>query len=760
MEAGPGWGKTTAVRAAFPNAQYLEVPAGANPGAFHRALLQLYGLSAPDAGSIVARLSVNPDDVTRSVLAAIPPRSWLVLDDVQRLDADGTHLIEAIVAAQDANVALVGRSMAAFPVGSWMSRGLVGMPFGPDTLALRSAQIADMFGDAATHELTTTIVSAFGGWPIAASLAVSMLRRGLAPERVLQQLGDGIGTVAGSALADLAAAERAQLVAAALGGAYGIAPTAEQLRLARRLGFPESATGLHEVIAAAVLKATAPGERGEVAAAMTPVQADPASVFALLATESPEALAQRSWELLAPLFDRYDRATLERLAAHPAAPAGARAAARCFVLTFASSYDDAAALAESAIDEAARKAPACAVRLARSMAYTSRGSNAVAVLSSLETAEPEVAVYRDCLRGYLLGQREVLAEAMRAAMRSGDPLLVATSAVHAALLAARENALDEAEGLAARGEDAARAGGSVLLEARALKIRFVTAALRAKIDLAAVHVGRLIALQELIGDPMERASDIVAAFEVEVFAGRAARAAAYDETLRKIGPDWLGMETYAVCRSIADAWSGQLLPASDRLAAFASAAPPHMQRLPLALGAFLSCAGGALERGADLLRQYGSPGMSSIDAFATAHSEMAASFGAMAEALLGRTTAAAARIAAEPTTAVGGLFVRAARQFVAHHDIGGYAETMRQAGYAGIAMLADACGLERRRTPLSPAERSVLSYLASGMDAAHIANLTGRSLHTIKNQRRSLIGKLGAGNTLEAVAVARRLGLL
>jgi DNA-binding CsgD family transcriptional regulator len=46
------------------------------------------------------------------------------------------------------------------------------------------------------------------------------------------------------------------------------------------------------------------------------------------------------------------------------------------------------------------------------------------------------------------------------------------------------------------------------------------------------------------------------------------------------------------------------------------------------------------------------------------------------------------------------------------------------------------------------------------MDAPRIASLTGRSIHTIKNQRRSIIGKLGAGNTLEAVAIARRLGLL
>ena len=106
------------------------------------------------------------------------------------------------------------------------------------------------------------------------------------------------------------------------------------------------------------------------------------------------------------------------------------------------------------------------------------------------------------------------------------------------------------------------------------------------------------------------------------------------------------------------------------------------------------------------------------------------------------------------------VFVEAARRYAVVRDVAAYAETMRAAGLSGIAMMAEACEHADERTPLSRAERSVLSYLASGMDAPHIASLTGRSLHTIKNQRRSIISKLGAGNTVEAVAIARLLGLL
>lgn len=761
MEAGPGWGKTTAVRAAFPGAQYVEVPSGARPSAFHVALLTTLGFSPSDAGSVVARLGTDTDSVTRAIIAAVPARTTLVIDDVQRLDAAGAQLVEALVEAQDVHLAIVGRSMAVLPVGSWMSRGLIGMPFGPDTLAFRAENVSEILaGLRYSPALVTAIVSTFAGWPIAASLAASMLRRGYPPDHVISQLADGIATISGSALSELSGPERALLIEAALLSAYGIRPTPDHLAMIRRLGFPESATGLHEIVVSALLKSVSAAERSDVAEALDVSQADPAAVFAMLSAEAPHTLRERSWAMLAPLYDRYDRATLERLVAHHKAPPAAAAAARCFLLIFASHYGEAASIAEQILSEVARHSHSTTVRLARAMMYDGRGAQTVDVLSGIESEDVGVLVHRDCLLGNVLGQRDLLSRAMTAASNSGELSLVSFSAIHAAVIAARNGDLDEAEGLAARAEDAARAAGSVLLEARALKIRYGIATLRANLDLAAVHVGRLVSLQGLIGDPDERASDLVAAFEIEVLAGRAGRAAAYDDAVRKLGHGWLGMETYVICRAIVEAWDGLLISAADRVAAFASAAPEPLQRLPLSFGAFLSAAGGSAERASELLRQLMPPLTVSSDPYVLAHHEMASSFAAMAEVLLGRVAAAAVRLKPEARTAFGGVFLDAARRYTVHRDIAAYAETMRNAGLNGIAMLAEACGLDSERTPLSRAERSVLSYLASGMDAPHIANLTGRSLHTIKNQRRSIISKLGAGNTVEAVAIARRLGLL
>lgn len=761
MEAGPGWGKTTAVRAAFPSAQYVEVPSGPRPSAFHLALLTALGFSAADAGSVVARLSTNTDGVTRSIVAAVPPRTTIVIDDVQRLDAQGAAMLEALVEAQDVHLVVVGRSMAVLPVGSWMSRGLIGMPFGPDTLAFRSEHVAEILADLpSSPALNTAIVSTFAGWPIAASLAASLLRRGYPADHVISQLGDGVSTIAGSALAELPDAERTLLIETALMSAYGINPSADHFGLVRRLGFPEAAAGLHEIVVAAILKSVGAAERSVVAERTSLDHGDPSAIFALLSAEAPHTLRERSWDLLAALYDRYDHGTLERLASHHKAPPAAAAAARCFLLVFASHYGEAASIAEHILAEVARHSHATALRLARAMMYDGRGAKTVDTLLAIESNDADVLVHRECLLGNVLAERKRLSAAMDIATRSGELPLVAFAAIHGAVVAARSGDLDEAEGLALRAEDAARAAGSVLLEARALKMRYGIATLRANLDLAAVHVGRLVSIQALVGDPDERASDLVAAFEIEVLAGRPGRAAAYDDAVRKLGHGWLGMETYVICRAIVEAWDGLLLSGADRAAAFASAAPEHLQRLPLSLGAFLAAAAGSPDRASELLRQLGGTASTSSDPFVLAHQEMGSSFASMAEVLLGRTSAASARLKSEPRTAFGSVFVHAARRYAVHRDIAAYAEIMRTAGLTGIAMMAEACGLDTERTPLSRTERSVLSYLASGMDAPHIASLTGRSVHTIKNQRRSIISKLGAGNTVEAVAIARRLGLL
>lgn len=62
--------------------------------------------------------------------------------------------------------------------------------------------------------------------------------------------------------------------------------------------------------------------------------------------------------------------------------------------------------------------------------------------------------------------------------------------------------------------------------------------------------------------------------------------------------------------------------------------------------------------------------------------------------------------------------------------------------------------------PLSPRQRQVLALLDSGTPAREIAVRLGRSEATVRNHIRAVLRKLGCHSQLEAVATARRLGLL
>ena len=62
--------------------------------------------------------------------------------------------------------------------------------------------------------------------------------------------------------------------------------------------------------------------------------------------------------------------------------------------------------------------------------------------------------------------------------------------------------------------------------------------------------------------------------------------------------------------------------------------------------------------------------------------------------------------------------------------------------------------------PLTPRERQVLLLLDEGYDTRRIAQSLGIARNTARNYVQSVLVKLGAHSQLEAVAIARREGLL
>lgn len=61
--------------------------------------------------------------------------------------------------------------------------------------------------------------------------------------------------------------------------------------------------------------------------------------------------------------------------------------------------------------------------------------------------------------------------------------------------------------------------------------------------------------------------------------------------------------------------------------------------------------------------------------------------------------------------------------------------------------------------PLSSIERTVLVYLARGLENQEIADLSYRSVETIRSHVKSILRKLEATNRTHAVAIAYHTGL-
>jgi DNA-binding CsgD family transcriptional regulator len=75
------------------------------------------------------------------------------------------------------------------------------------------------------------------------------------------------------------------------------------------------------------------------------------------------------------------------------------------------------------------------------------------------------------------------------------------------------------------------------------------------------------------------------------------------------------------------------------------------------------------------------------------------------------------------------------------------------APFAGIERLGPPSG------PLSAREAEILRWLRQGKSAGEVAQILGRSEHTVKNQMRNLYEKLGVNNRVQALQQASRMAL-
>ncbi len=100
-------------------------------------------------------------------------------------------------------------------------------------------------------------------------------------------------------------------------------------------------------------------------------------------------------------------------------------------------------------------------------------------------------------------------------------------------------------------------------------------------------------------------------------------------------------------------------------------------------------------------------------------------------------------------------------------DLQQYIDGVRDFGFGGYARYAEAVArhLEERHEPattvaLTPQELRVIRDLAAGLTPKQIAAETGRSIYTVQTHIQNVIDKFGCHGRAEAIAAARRSGLL
>ncbi len=73
-----------------------------------------------------------------------------------------------------------------------------------------------------------------------------------------------------------------------------------------------------------------------------------------------------------------------------------------------------------------------------------------------------------------------------------------------------------------------------------------------------------------------------------------------------------------------------------------------------------------------------------------------------------------------------------------------------------------ACGLwgSDMRRDLTCSQRGILNLAAKGLCAKGIARETGKTVETIKSQKKDILVRLQAANMVNAIAIASRQGLL
>ena len=188
VQASAGWGKTTLVRQVVGDRSHLWVDLSTAPresGAFVFALALALGISTSALGRVLqdARTLNSAQPVIEWFQSHRPRLDLLVVDDLHLMAADQVSLdviVALVKTAPHVRWIFMSRYAVRLPIASWIAYGEASLSVGEDQLKLDDSSIRVLLKSASLR-VDDVFVSAFGkitgGWPVAAQFFLRAAER-------------------------------------------------------------------------------------------------------------------------------------------------------------------------------------------------------------------------------------------------------------------------------------------------------------------------------------------------------------------------------------------------------------------------------------------------------------------------------------------------------------------------------------------------------------------------------------------------------
>lgn len=816
IQAGAGWGKSTAARAACTGRPvcWIEVrDAPAESGALAFLLADAFALSRAALAKILKEAR-NGDDV-RSLVEwfcahRLDLEPLLAIDDLHLLVED--HLSMALLAAlierlHEARWLLISRRALPLPWGDWLATGDASLAVVADDLALEPAEARSLLAQQAPHLDEGGLRAALSladGWPIVLRFAQRAAERAgdlvalqaMTREMAFAYLAEQFTSEAPPQWRELALiAAFARWIDVALLERCGVANPHAAMRWLRESAFPvhdaPTRISLHDLATEAIVRSATPEERSEMLSRLIVALAEceragealdlartyaPERIDALLAKEGFGLLDAGRWESVEQALHAV---SLDRRRADPML-LGVRAALEAFH----GNVDRSERLYIAAIRACSEPEFHSALSRRLSLLYINLARPEALAVISPAVDEGSAMTRADARSIHALalvvtGNLEEAWREVRTALDDvsveGEEALVARVSMRAAWVAFHCDLPADAERIAMRALEMARRVGDDALQAALYSVlSSVSVTFHDDLDHAYQYALEMEASAERDGNRQMAEHARRLRFSIAIECGSDEKAAPLSVTIDSGGQIYRSDFFYSFATAMRLGWDGHFLEAARRLASCIGEVNNRSEaRALVATTAMFHAFAG--DRGAALAaieRAKGAPPQSNaidrnFDIVARTHL-------ALAEIFAGRPSLAVRQLPQKVTRAWDRALCEAARCIAlaspshAAGDRRAALAALEAAGRHGFArLLRAAFDSFKPPKPTSPgphtlteAETEIVRALGRGLSPKQIAEISGRSVATVRAHLRSIFRKLDATNRIEALAIAKQRGYI